>query len=284
MPLLGAHMSVAGGMHKAVEAALAHQCQSLQVFTKSPSQWKSKPLAPEDIKNFRKAVKAAGLKKTLSHNSYLINLASPDDALFARSIDAFADEMERAEALGVDYVVAHPGAHLGSGEETGLRRIAQALDEIQRRCPGFQTLILLENTAGQGTVLGSRFEHLGFVMESVRQGERLGICFDTCHAFAAGYPLFPKEDYQATWEEFDHRAGIKKLKAFHLNDSKKGLGSRVDRHEHIGQGALGLEPFRFLIKDKRFTSLPMVLETAKEEGEQKDMDGVNLAALRKLMK
>lgn len=283
MPLLGAHMSVAGGIYKAAEESAAHQCQTVQVFTKNASQWKGKPLTQEDIDNFRRAAKKADLKHNLSHNSYLINLASPDDEMFAKSIEAFVDEMQRAEQLELDYLVAHPGSHLKTGEEAGISRIANGLDEIHRRCPDFKVMILLEITAGQGTNLGCKFEHMAGILKLVKHAEKLGICFDTCHAFAAGYPLFPKADYDATWQEFDTLIGIKKLKAFHLNDSKKGLGSRVDRHEHIGKGALGLEPFRLILNDPRFASLPMVLETPKEEGDNHDMDGVNLTVLRNLI-
>ena len=283
MPLLGAHMSVAGGIYKAAEESAAHQCQTVQVFTKNASQWKGKPLTQEDIDNFRRAAKKAELKHNLSHNSYLINLASPDDELFAKSIEAFVDEMERAEQLELDYLVAHPGAHVKTGEEAGIKRIAQGLDEIQRRCTDFKVMILLEITAGQGSTLGYKFDHMGQIFKQTKHADKLGICFDTCHAFAAGYPLFPKVDYDATWQEFDTLIGINKLKAFHLNDSKKGLGSRVDRHEHIGKGALGLEPFRLILNDPRFANLPMVLETPKEEGDNHDMDGVNLTALRDLL-
>ena len=283
MPLLGAHMSVAGGIYKAAEESEAHLCQTVQVFTKNASQWKGKPLTQEDIDNFRRAARKADLKHNLSHNSYLINLASPDDEMFAKSIEAFVDEMQRAEQLELDYLVAHPGSHLKTGEEAGIARIANGLDEIHRRCPDFKVMILLEITAGQGTNLGCKFEHMAGILKLVKHAEKLGICFDTCHAFAAGYPLFPKADYDATWQEFDTLIGIKKLKAFHLNDSKKGLGSRVDRHEHIGKGALGLEPFRLILNDPRFASLPMVLETPKEEGDNHDMDGVNLTVLRNLI-
>ena len=283
MPLLGAHMSVAGGIYKAAEESEAHLCQTVQVFTKNASQWKGKPLSQEDIDNFRRAARKANLKHNLSHNSYLINLASPDDEMFAKSIEAFVDEMQRAEQLELDYLVAHPGSHLKTGEEAGIARIANGLDEIHRRCPDFKVMILLEITAGQGTNLGCKFEHMAGILKLVKHAEKLGICIDTCHAFAAGYPLFPKADYDATWQEFDTLIGIKKLKAFHLNDSKKGLGSRVDRHEHIGKGALGLEPFRLILNDPRFASLPMVLETPKEEGDNHDMDGVNLTVLRNLI-
>lgn len=281
MPLFGAHMSVAGGMCNAVEDSIRHGCDTVQVFTKNASQWKGKPLQEEDIKSFRKAIQSAGLKKNLSHNSYLINLGSQDDAMFAKSLDAMVDEMERAEALGLDYLVAHPGSHLGAGEEAGLKRIASGLDETQARCKGFKVKLLLEITAGQGTNLGCRFEHIASILHQVKAPE-LGVCFDTCHAFAAGYAMGTKSEYESTFQQFDEIIGLKKLLAFHVNDSKKKLGSRVDRHEHIGKGEMGLEPFRFLVNDPSFDKLPMILETAKEEGENEDMDEVNLKQLRKL--
>ncbi len=217
------------------------------------------------------------------HDSYLINLASPDEALRRKSIEAFIEEVRRAELIGAAYLVTHPGAHMESGEDAGLAKVAAALDEVQHRCAGFQVMILLETTAGQGSSLGHRFEHLAAILDQVKQPERLGVCFDTCHVFAAGYPLAPKKDYQATMREFDRLIGLERLKAFHFNDSKKPLGSRVDRHEHIGRGCLGVEPFSLLVNDRRFRGLPMILETAKEiHPELGDMDAVNLAALRRL--
>lgn len=283
MPLFGAHMSVAGGMCNAVEDSIRHGCGTVQVFTKNASQWKGKPLVKDDILAFRKAIQSAGLKKNLSHNSYLINLGSQDDAMFAKSVDAMVDEMERAEALELDYLVAHPGSHLGAGEEAGLKRIACGLDETQARCKGFKVKLLLEITAGQGTNLGWRFEHIASILHQVKAPELLGVCFDTCHAFAAGYAMGTKSEYESTFQQFDEIIGLKKLLAFHVNDSKKKLGSRVDRHEHIGKGEMGLEPFRFLVNDKRFTKIPMVLETAKEEGDNENMDAINLGTLKKLV-
>jgi deoxyribonuclease-4 len=191
--------------------------------------------------------------------------------------------MQRAERLGIRYLVTHPGAHVGSGDEAGLQRVAAALDEVHRRCDGYKVMVLLETTAGQGTTLGHRFEHLARIIELVEQPRRLGVCLDTCHVFAAGYPLAPAPAYQATFAEFDRVIGLSRLKAFHVNDSLKPLGSRVDRHAHIGKGCLGAEPFRLLVNDPRFRDRPMILETPKEEGENKDMDAVNLAMLRGLL-
>lgn len=284
MPLFGAHMSVAGGMCNAVADSIRHACDTVQVFTKNASQWKGKPLAQADVQAFRRAIQDAGLKKNLSHNSYLINLASQDELAFAKSLEAMVDEVKRAEDLGLDYLVAHPGSHLGAGEEVGLATIAQGLDQVHDRCKGFRVKILLEITAGQGTNLGNRFEHIGSILQQVKQPERLGVCFDTCHAFAAGYAMGTKEEYEATFQKFDEAIGLNKLLAFHVNDSKKKLGSRVDRHDHIGKGEMGLEPFRFLVNDKRFEKHPMILETPKEEGEDEDMDSVNLRQLRELVR
>jgi deoxyribonuclease-4 len=212
----------------------------------------------------------------------LINLASPDRTLYRRSLEAFVVEVQRAESLGLDYLVTHPGAHVGSGEEAGLKRVAQAFDEVHDHCPKYRVKILLETTAGMGSALGYRFEHLASILERVAAPERMGICLDTCHVFAAGYPLAPEKDYRATMRAFDKIVGLKWLCAFHLNDSLKGQGSRVDRHAHIGRGCLGLEPFRLLTTDPRFRELPMVLETPKEIRGRKSMDAVNLGLLRRL--
>jgi len=280
MPLFGAHMSIAGGYFKAADAAAKFGMESVQVFTKNNNQWAGKPLTDEDIRLFKDALRAHQLSRPTAHDSYLINLASPDDALRTRSLDAFAVEMERAEALGIEYLVMHPGTPTDGDEDLGLKRIAAAFDEIFRRCPGFQVMPLLETTAGQGRSLGHRFEHLARIRELSAAPERLGICLDTCHVFAAGYALAPKPAYTATFQEFDDVIGIEHLKAFHLNDSKKPFGSRVDRHEHIGQGCLGAEPFRLLVNDSRFTKHPMFLETPKEGDNDEEMDAVNLATLR----
>lgn len=283
MPLLGAHMSIAGGYYKAILAARAHECGTVQLFTKNSNQWNAKPLTDEDVSLFRKTLRGSGIRFPIAHDSYLINLASPDQTLWRRSIEAFVIELERAERLGLAYLVTHPGAHVDSGEEAGLAKVALALDEVHGRCPGFKVKVLLETTAGQGSCLGHRFEHLADVMDRVVEPGRLGVCLDTCHVFAAGYALAPREMYEATMKAFDDIVGIKRLKAFHLNDSRKPLGSRVDRHAHIGRGCLGIEPFRLLLNDPRFRNHPMVMETPKEDGDIADMDGVNLATLRGLI-
>lgn len=292
MPYFGAHMSIAGGLYKSVESASLLGIETLQLFTHSPSQWAvkpsptadwvSKPLLEDDVAAFKKWLRDKKLRFPTAHDSYLINLATSDEMLNRKSIEAFVGELERAELLGLTYLVTHPGAHVGSGEEAGIARVAAAIDETHRRCLGFKTMILLEATAGQGTTLGHRFEHLAGIIERVAEPKRLGVCIDTCHIFAAGYELATRKKYEATIDEFDRIVGIRKLKLFHLNDSLKPLGSRVDRHAHLGKGHLGLEPFRFIVNDPRFEKLPMILETPKETPDNDCMDAVNLAVLREL--
>jgi deoxyribonuclease-4 len=284
VPLFGAHLSIAGGLHNAVTSAIALECGTVQIFTKNASQWRSKPLADDEIRTFRKTLADSKLQFATAHDSYLINLATPDDSLYRKSIDAFADEVERAEALGLTYLVMHPGAHMGTSEEAGIARVAAALDEVHHRSSGYRVMVLLEITAGQGTTLGHRFEHLAAIRDRVHSPERLGVCFDTCHAFAAGYRLDVEGGYPATFQEFDSTIGLEHLRLFHLNDSKQPLGSRIDRHEGLGRGRIGLETFRRLVNDRRFRDRPMILETPKEDVNGRPMDPVNLRILRKLLK
>jgi deoxyribonuclease-4 len=291
MPLLGAHMSIAGGYHNALLLAQTYGCDTVQLFTSQPKVWpgaapagqEAKPLADQAAALFRKTLRRTRLRLPMAHDSYLINLASPNEALYRRSLEAFVVELRRAEQLGLRYLVTHPGAHVDSGEEAGLRRVAQALDEVHARCSGFRVQVLLETTAGQGTSLGHRFEHLASILSQVAEPDRLGVCLDTCHVFAAGYALAPEKEYRATLRAFDKLIGLRRLRAFHLNDSLKPAGSRVDRHAHIGRGLLGLEPFRLLLNDPRFRARPMVLETPKDDPDEGDMDAVNLATLRGLL-
>jgi deoxyribonuclease IV len=275
-------MSIAGGYYKAVEAAAECGMDCVQIFTKNNNQWWAKPITEDDIRLFRDAIETHGIQKPCSHASYLINLASPNPELWEKSVDAFAIELERAEQLGLLGVVVHPGSFVSSSEEEGLQKIADALNEIHKRLPRLDVQTWLETTAGQGTNLGHRFEHLAWIIEHVDEAERLGVCVDTCHIFAAGYPLQTLEEYRQTMRSFDEIVGLDRIRAFHLNDSKKEFGSRKDRHEHIGRGFLGREPFRHLLNDSRFSRLPMYLETPKEEGET-SMDPVNIAALRGLI-
>ena len=283
MPLFGAHMSIAGGYHNALLAAKRYACEALQLFTKNSNQWRAKELTEPEIRIFNETLQGTQVQALLAHDSYLINVASPDETLYRKSLEALVVEVKRAESLGLHYLVIHPGAHVGSCEEAGLRRVAGALDEVHRRCPGYKLKILLESTAGMGSSLGHRFEHLARILELVAENDRLGVCLDTCHIFAAGYPLAPQRSYRATMREFDQVIGLDRLHAFHLNDSVRELGSRIDRHAHIGRGCLGLEPFRLIVTDHRFRHLPMVLETPKEVQGKKDMDAVNLRALRSLL-
>jgi deoxyribonuclease IV len=278
--LAGAHMSIAGGMHKAFERGKHVRCATIQIFLKNSNQWDAKPLTEQDRFLFKEAQKRSGIEPVLAHDSYLINLASPDAALYQKSLTAFVEEMKRANFLGVPCLVLHPGAHVGSGLESGIARVAKALKQalVLVEPP---VSILLENIAGQGTGIGYRFEQLAAILERIRNTDRVGICLDTCHAFAAGYDIRTEEGYEATIREFDRLIGIEKILAFHVNDSKKDLGSRVDRHFHIGKGSIGLDGFRFLVNDKRFIRIPKILETPKDSGFRMDMR--NLATLRSLM-
>ena len=280
MPHFGAHLSIARGCHNAIAAAVTLQCDTLQIFTKNASQWKAAPLAEDDITAFRRAALASKLTHITAHDSYLINLASPDDGIFAKSVAAFVDEMERAEALGLSYLVTHPGAHTGSGEEAGLARVVAGYDAVHARCAGFNVRVLIETTAGQGTALGHRFEHIAHIVERANCADRMGVCLDTCHVFAAGYALDSEADYASTFQQFDDLIGLARLELFHVNDSAKPLGSRVDRHAGIGLGEIGTNAFRRLVTDPRFQHLPMIIETPKKDDDGNEMDAVNLARLR----
>ncbi len=280
MPLFGAHFSIAGGFFKAAEAAAELDCGTFQLFTKNASQWSGKPITDAEVKAFRAAVRKAKVSYPTAHDSYLINLAAPGDELFDKSVAAFVDELNRAEQLGLSYLVTHPGAHVGSGEEVGLKRVTRGLNQALRRTPGFKVKVLLENTAGMGSSLGHRFEHLARLIGDSADPGRLGVCFDTCHAFAAGYDLSTDEGYDATFAELNRVVGLRLVKAFHVNDSVKPLGSRVDRHAGLGLGKIGEHAFRRLATDPRFARRPMILETPKEDDAGRAMDPVNLGKLR----
>ncbi|HKY33240.1 MAG TPA: deoxyribonuclease IV [Candidatus Polarisedimenticolia bacterium] len=281
MKRIGAHASIAGGIDRAVERGAAAGCDVLQIFTKNSNQWRARPLGAGEIARFRELQSKTGIAPVIAHDSYLINLASPDPTLHARSCQAFGEELDRCEALGIPALVAHPGAHMGAGEEAALARIAASLDALLAARPGHAVRVLLETTAGQGSCVGHRFEHLGSIMDRMVHGRRVGVCLDTCHVFAAGCDLRSEKGYHRTMAELDRAVGLGRVEAFHLNDSKKGLGSRVDRHEHIGQGALGVEAFRWLMNDPRFDGVPMVLETPK--GSDGAEDRRNLGVLRDLI-
>ena len=282
--ILGAHMSISGGHHKAIPAAEEATCDCVQIFTKNNNRWKAKPISDEQAELFRSTFDASPVTHPLSHSSYLINLGSPDKTIWQKSIDAFVDELQRAEQLGIPYVVLHPGAYTESSEEAGIKAIVKALDEVHSQTRDIEANCLLENTAGQGTVLGWKFEQLAEMFAGVQDPDRLGVCLDTCHTFAAGYPFSEPADYEATIGEFDRIVGLSRIRAIHLNDSKKDLGSRVDRHENIGEGKLGVAAFANLLNDDRFVEIPMYLETPKGENDDgEDLDTLNLALLRSLV-
>ena len=281
MPYLGAHESVSKGLHFAFDRIAHVGGESLQIFTRNQRQWHPKPLSEKEIEQFHSAHRNHTNMIVASHASYLINMASGKDDLRAKSIDCFSGELQRCNDLSIPYIVIHPGSHGGDGIEAGLARFVSALDEAVDRTNS-QAMVLLETTAGQGTSLGSRFEELAYIRNHSLVPEKIGRCFDTCHVFASGYDITSGPAYQQTMDEFDRLIGLEHLHFFHLNDSKKELGSRVDRHEHIGQGCIGLEGFRNLLNDSRFVNHPMTLETPKGDDLQEDIE--NLSTLRSLLK
>jgi len=278
---LGAHMSISGGLHLAIDRAVAAGCNVVQIFTRNSNQWRGKPVSEADAALFRSKFAASGLHEVVSHDIYLINLASPPGETRDKSVAAFRDELETCARLGINKVVMHPGSHLADSPQTGLARVVEAFDQLFSDVPQFEGRVLVETTAGQGSNLGRTFEELAVIINGSRFPEKFGVCFDTCHTFAAGYDTATEDGYRDTMAQFDRIIGLDRLHCFHLNDSKKGLGSRVDRHDHIGQGALGLNPFRFILNDPRFATVPKILETPK--GDNDEMDAVNLALLRGLV-
>jgi deoxyribonuclease IV len=283
-------MSIAGGLPRAVDRAKATRCEALQIFTKSAGQWRARELPPDEVALFRQRVEETGIAPVVAHNSYLINVASAAPDLRSQSMAALGEELDRAELLGLDGLVMHPGSYTTGTEGEGLRAIGRAITQLLKARPRHRVKVLLEHTAGQGTNLGYRFEHLAAILEEVNGSPRVGVCLDTCHLLTAGYDLCTQESYAATFREFDRIVGLDRLRVFHLNDSKKPCGSRVDRHEHIGKGCLGIEPFRRLLNDPRFGHLPMLLETPKLESaaskRRSDVDpwdARNLRTLRKLI-
>lgn len=280
--LLGAHMSIAGGTFNAFSHGEKAGCTTIQIFTKSSNQWKARELTDEEIEKFHQEQKRTGINPVIAHDSYLINLGSPDEALLKKSRESFLMEMERCEKLKIPNLVTHPGSHIDKGENWGIKRIAESISWLHERTGGSEVRITLETTAGQGSNLGYKFEQIAFMIEQSLEPERLAVCIDTCHIFAAGYDITTEKAYEKTISEFDRIIGLDKLAVIHFNDSKKGLGSKVDRHEHIGKGEIGKEPFGFFMRDKRFEKIPKLLETPK--GADGNMDKVNLAILRKLAK
>lgn len=280
MPLLGAHESVGGGLYLAFERIERAGGEALQIFTRNQRQWNPAKLKDEEIQLFREAHDKIGKMPVTSHASYLVNLATGKEELLEKSINNLALELQRCEQLGLPSVVLHPGSHGGDGVEVGLERVVSGLDRTIEKA-GVEVRILVETTAGQGTGLGSRFEELGYILDNSNYPDLLGVCVDTCHVFAAGYELRTEDGYSATIADLERTVGLEKVMFFHLNDSKKDLGCRVDRHEHIGKGTIGLDGFRNLLNDSRFADRPMTLETPK--GDDLEEDRENLRVLRSLM-
>ena len=285
MPLLGAHMSISGGLYRAPLRGREAGCEVIQIFTRNRNRWESKKLSAREIDLFHKACDETSILAVAAHNSYLINLASARSHVFEKSFRALLQELERAELLGIPYLVMHPGAHVGDGEKNGLRRIAEALNRIFERTSDYRVKVLLEMTAGQGTSLGYQLEHMAEILEMTESQERLGVCMDTCHAFAAGYDFRTRKAYRHFFGEFDKIIGLDRLRLFHLNDSKNKLGSRVDRHEHPGAGFIGLKAFSLFLNDPKLAHLPFLIETPKGKSKEGlDWDVVNLNLLRSLIK
>src|SRR4029077_838370 len=278
--LLGAHMSIRGGVSMAIERARAIRCTAMQMFVKNNMQWFARPLTREEIRAFLNHVQRGELLSAFGHANYLINLATTNPQFHANSIRALAEELVRADQLELPFLVLHPGAHLGAGEEAGLDKVVQSINAVFRKIPKVKTRIALETTAGQGSCLGHKFEHLACVIKNVREPERLCVCVDTAHLFAAGYDIGSESGIKKTFREFDRVIGRDRLVAVHVNDSKAGRGSRVDRHEHIGKGRIGLDAFRFIMRSARFRKIPKVLETPK--GKDLGEDVINLRTLRRL--
>lgn len=273
---LGAHMSVAGGLEKAFERAASVESDTVQIFTANQRQWRGREIKPEEVEAFQAEQEKTGIKPVVAHNSYLVNMATPKDDLWEKSIAAQRQELERCEALSIPYVVAHPGAHTGSGREAGVGRIVAALDRLHADLPGYAVITLLETTAGQGTTIGDTFEDLAEIIAGVRQPERVGVCFDTCHTFVAGYDCRTPEAYAATMARFDETLGIDRIGAFHFNDTLGELGCKRDRHQYIGQGEIGPEGFRNFMNDERLQSIPALLETDKSDDLHEDREAIEL--------
>ena len=280
--LLGAHESNAGGVFNAIYRGQKATCDTIQMFNKANSQWRAKPLDPAEIEKYFAAQQETGISVSCSHASYLINLASPDEALNVKSYESFKLEMERCAMLKIPNLVVHPGSHVGSGEQPGMDRIIANLNKLFADLKENTVTVCLEATAGQGSNLGYTFEQLAYMIDGVQDKTHIGVCVDTCHIFAAGYPIADPADYKATMKKFDDIVGLDRLRILHLNDSKKGLGDKVDRHEHIGEGKIGIEGFRNILNDKRLSKIPMIIETPKEDDLAEDIK--NLALLRSLVK
>ncbi|MBN1441777.1 MAG: deoxyribonuclease IV [Planctomycetes bacterium] len=283
--MFGSHLSVAGGLENALIEAARLGLDCVQIFTRNQRQWSAKPLTAAQIQTWEEHLRRSGLRCVVSHDSYLVNLASPERETREKSIRLFIDEIERCEALRIPYLVSHPGSHVGIGEAKGLSRVAQALDRVHRSLKGYKTVTCLETTAGQGSSLGWRFEHLRRIIDKVREPGRLAVCFDTAHAFAAGYELTSAASARGVFEELDAAIGLDLVRVFHINDSKAPLGARVDRHEHIGRGHIPPEAFGWIVRERRFAKIPKILETPKgTAGDGRPWDLVNLETLKNLAK
>jgi deoxyribonuclease-4 len=278
--LIGAHQSISGGIYRAFERGASIGCRTLQVFTKMPNQWHAKPLTDEDVASYKTAQRKSRIKPVLAHDCYLINLCAVDKSLLRKSRNSFVGELVRCEMLGIPFLNFHPGAHKGAGEAEGIKRIVESLNIAHEKTKGYKVKSVLETTAGQGTAIGWRFEQLRAIIDGVEEPKRMAVCIDTCHIFAAGYDLRTEGSYYETMADFEQVIGLDRLAAVHVNDSKNVLGSRVDRHEHIGKGAIGEDGFRWIMQDKRLQKIPKILETPK--GEDLEEDRANLAVLGRL--
>lgn len=276
--ILGAHVSTAGGLHNSIKNGDKLHCDTIQIFLRNPNRWAAKPQSPEIIEKFRGAWAESPIGEVIVHDIHLSNLASPKPEVLEKSRHQFQEQMELAETIGLRYIVTHLGAHLKEGETFGLKRLAQSFDSLFENADAPGVTVLLETTAGQGTNLGYRFEHLRDVIGMSKYPDRFGVCLDTCHVFAAGYDLRSEADCEATFNAFDEIIGLARLKAFHLNDAKSAYESRVDRHEHIGEGNIGASAFAYILNDPRFSEIPLIIETPKME----TMHATNLATLRGL--
>jgi deoxyribonuclease-4 len=279
--LIGAHMSISGGHYRALKQGEKLGCRTIQIFLKNRNRWEGTTISEEDCRKFRDEQERSRIRPVVAHDSYLINLASPDPDLYQKSIHAFTDEMTRAHLLGIPYLILHPGSHVGSGAIEGMARITAALNRALNTVPPPPD-ILLENTAGQGSSIGHCFEQLAVLLEGIEESDRIGFCLDTCHLFAAGYDIRTRAGYEQTMRKFHRLIGTERIRTFHVNDCLRELGSRVDRHTHIGKGFIGLEAFRCLLRDRRFAGVPKILETPK--GKDLKQDRMNLATLRSLAK
>jgi len=275
-------MSIAGGVHTAVERGVSIGCATMQMFVKNNNQWRGKELTDEDISTYKKLLQESSIGPVVVHDTYLINLCTTDKEILRKSRAALKDELDRCEKLGVEYLNFHPGSHIGAGEKEGIKRIAESLNTIHDQTLGYGVRSVLETTAGQGTAIGYRFEQLREIIDLVDDAERMAVCVDTCHVFAAGYDIATERGYEKTFEDFDAVIGLGRLAAFHVNDSKREFGSRVDRHEHIGKGAIGKTGFRLLMNDDRFRTVPKILETPK--GPEMKEDVMNMKVLRSMVR